>query len=202
LLFLIPISHLVPLLEFNHNTLPNVSSGLGLGHRRMIKPELYFPGGRKYVQMRSSGGGLTVSVNGPQRLYGLKAAAPDPSGRLNYTAFSDGTSSATALATRSAHRIFDALMDRDGGSKLADMDPQFYAVTVKCLLVHSARWSANHELLKENLRACEWPSVRRTRRKFQSFYRLWRPGYCRCSGMRSEQSHARRLRDNSSGERA
>jgi hypothetical protein len=32
---------------------------------------------------------------------------------------------------------------------LSDMDPQFNAVVVKCLLVHSARWNGNHELLKE-----------------------------------------------------
>jgi hypothetical protein len=136
---------------FTDNTLPNVSSGLGLGHRRMIKPDLYFPGGREYVRMQATGNGLTVSVGSPQRLYGLRAAAPDPSGqgRLDYTALSDGTSSATALATRAAHHIFDALMDRDGGSMLADMDPQFCPVVVKCLLVHTARWSASHQLLKE-----------------------------------------------------
>lgn len=136
---------------FADNTLPNVSSGLGLGYRRMIKPELYFPGGREHVRMLSSGDGLTVRVNGAQRLYGLKAAAPDSlgQGRLNCTSFSDGTSSATALATRAAHRIFDTMMDRDSGSRLADMDPQYYAVAVKCLLAHSARWTANHELLKE-----------------------------------------------------
>jgi hypothetical protein len=136
---------------FADDSLPNVSSGLGLGHRRMIKPEVYFPGGREYVRMNSTGNGLRVSVSSPRRLYGLQAAAPDPSGqgRLDQTALSDGTSSATAIATRSAHRIFDALMDRDGGSMLADMDPQFYAVVVKCLLVHSARWSGNHELLKD-----------------------------------------------------
>jgi hypothetical protein len=40
-------------------------------------------------------------------------------------------------------------MDRDGGSMLADMDPEFYAVVVKCLLVHSAKWGSNHEFLKE-----------------------------------------------------
>jgi hypothetical protein len=40
-------------------------------------------------------------------------------------------------------------MDRDNGSLLADMDPQFYAVVVKALLVHSAQWSGNDELLKE-----------------------------------------------------
>jgi hypothetical protein len=40
-------------------------------------------------------------------------------------------------------------MDRNGGSLLADIDPQFYAVVVKALLVHSARWNGNDELLKE-----------------------------------------------------
>jgi hypothetical protein len=125
---------------FDDNMLPNISSGLGLGHRRTIKPEIYLPGGREYVRVRSSGGGLEITSNPPQRLYGLEAAAPDPAGqgRLNYAALSNGTSSATALATRAAHRIFEALMDRDGGSLLADMDPQYYAVVVKSLLVHSA----------------------------------------------------------------
>jgi hypothetical protein len=136
---------------FQDNTLPNVSSGLGLGHRRMIKPELYFPGGREHVQMQSTGNGLKISVGSPRQLYGLSAAAPDSlgQGRLDQLALIDGTSSATALATRAAHRIFDALMDRDGGSLLADMDPKYYAVVVKALLVHSARWNGNDELLKE-----------------------------------------------------
>jgi hypothetical protein len=136
---------------FQDSYLPNVSSGLGLGHRRMIKPEIFMPGGREYVRMKRTGGGLVVSVGSPQRLYGLKAAAPDPTGRgrLDYAALSDGTSSATALSTRAAHHIFDALMDREGGSMLADMDPGFYAVALKCLLVHGAQWNGNDELLKE-----------------------------------------------------
>lgn len=136
---------------FDDNTLPNISSGLGLGYRRTIKPEIYLPGGREYVSMRRSGGGLEISINRPQRLFGLEAAAPDLAGqgRLNFTALSGGTSSATALSTHSAHRIFEALMDRDGGSLLADMDPRYYAVVVKCLLVHSAQWNGNDELLKE-----------------------------------------------------
>jgi hypothetical protein len=117
----------------------------------MIKPELYFPGDREYVRMLAAGGGVRVSVGQPQRLYGLRAAAPASSGqgRRDYTALSDGTSAATALATRSAHRIFDSLMDADGGSMLADMDPQFYAVVVKCLLVHGAKWNGGYDLLRE-----------------------------------------------------
>jgi hypothetical protein len=40
-------------------------------------------------------------------------------------------------------------MDRDGGSLLSDIDPQFYAVAVKALLLHSAHWNDNDKLLKE-----------------------------------------------------
>ena len=65
---------------------------------------------------------------------------------------SDGTSSATALGTRAAHRIFDALMDTDVPSQLRQMDPKFYAVVVKALLVHRARWNGKADLLLRNLR--------------------------------------------------
>jgi len=101
--------------------------------------------------MKRSGGELVVVTAAPGRGFGLKAAAPDAAGqgRLDQVALSDGTSSATAMATRSAHRIFDALMDREGGSLLADLDSRFYPVVVKALPVHSALWMGNDELLKE-----------------------------------------------------
>jgi hypothetical protein len=136
---------------FQSNTLPNVSSGLGLGHRRMIKPEVYLPGGREYVRMKSSGGGVTVSIGTPGRLYGLSAAVPDDTGqgRLNQVALSDGTSSATALATRAGHQIFDGLMDAAGGSVLSDIPSEYYAVVVKALLLHSAEWDDSASLVKE-----------------------------------------------------
>jgi hypothetical protein len=136
---------------FDDHLLPNVSCGLGLGHRRAVKPEIYLPGGREYVRLKQTGNGLEIRIGPPQRIYGLAAAAPDPSGqgRPDYVAFSDGTSSATAIGTRAAHRIFDALMDEDGGSMLTDMDPEFYAVVVKSLLVHRARWNENADLLKD-----------------------------------------------------
>ena len=136
---------------FSDETLPNVTSGLGLGHRRMIKPDLYFPGGREYLQMRSTGDGITASTANPGRLYGLSAAAPDYRNRglLSEVALIAGTSPATALATRAAHRIFDGLMDRDAGSLLSDLDPQYFAVVVKSLLVHSAKWNGNIDRLKD-----------------------------------------------------
>jgi hypothetical protein len=139
--------------------LPNVSSGLGLGYRRMIKPEVYFPAGREHVRMQKTGEALTVAVASPRRLYGLSAAAPDPAGRgrIDYLALCDGTSSATALATRAAHRIFEAVVDRKSGSHLADTHAEFYPVLIKALLVHSARWGGSSELLKEICGPAEGP---------------------------------------------
>ena len=51
------------------------------------------------------------------------------------------------MATRAAHRLFDALMDETDGSLLADVDPAYYAVIVKALLVHRARWDDKGALL-------------------------------------------------------
>lgn len=133
---------------FVSDTLPNPSSGLGLGLNRTVKPDIYMPGGREHVKMKRSGNGVTVALQASGTLFGMRAASPDPSGqaRLDYSSLSDGTSSATALATRAAHQIFDALMDEEGF--MSTMDPSFYAVVVKTLLVHRARWSAVAEELK------------------------------------------------------
>lgn len=130
---------------FGDDSLPNASCAMGLGYRRSVKPDLFLPGGRELVRMAATGHGVRLGFGPPQRLYGLCAAAPDGAGggRLNQTAHSDGTSAATALATRAAHRIFDALMDRAGGSLLAEIPPEYYAVVVKALLVHSAKWNGN-----------------------------------------------------------
>ncbi len=136
---------------FETDTLPNVSSGLGLGYRRMVKPDLFFPGGREHIQMMSSGAALVVQASNPARAYGLRSAAPDGEnrGRLDGEALSGGTSGATALATRAAHRIFEFMTDRDGGARLSDLDPQFYAVVVKALLVHRASWGEESRMLRE-----------------------------------------------------
>ncbi len=136
---------------FEEDTMPNVSSGLGLGYRRMVKPDVFFPGGREYVQMLSAGESLTVRPSQNTRLFGLKAAAPDAQGlgRLDGSVMSGGTSGATALATRAAHLIFDSLMDREAGTEFAGLEPQYYAVVVKALMVHRSGWSEPSRLLTE-----------------------------------------------------
>ncbi len=136
---------------FADPALPNVSCALGLGYRRAVKPDLYLPAGREYVRMAAAGSDVRLMFGRPNRMYGLCAAAPDTdlAGRLNRTVYTDGTSAATALATRAAHSIFDSLMDRNGGSLLADIPSDYYGVVVKTLLIHSARWNEKGDLLKE-----------------------------------------------------
>ena len=138
--------------------------------------------------MLHSGGHIEAGFSSPLRLFGLNAAAPDTSGqaRLSQTALSDGTSSATALATRAAHKIFDGLMDRDGGSLLADMPREFYAVAVKALLVHRAQWNDKSELLKEICGASRQAAVARMWRERQPLHGIWYSKRSRNPGLRPQ----------------
>ena len=106
---------------------PNVTSALGLGHRKVIKPDIFMPGGREHLSTVSAGHGLRVRQAPPGRIYGLKAAIPDAGGRLDQEGLTAGTSAATALATRDAHRLFDALMDDENGAILEGVEPEYPA---------------------------------------------------------------------------
>jgi hypothetical protein len=130
--------------------LPNITSGLGLGYKRAIKPELYFPGGREHVRFDSSANGLSVTAAANQSSFGLKAAAPDPTGlgRLNYLSLTTGTSAVTALATRAAHLIFDSIQTSSEIETFAELEKEYFAVVVKALLVHRARWPSCSSLIR------------------------------------------------------
>ena len=132
---------------YHTHELPNVSSALGLGYRKVVKPDIHLPGGREHLQPQSSN--ETLLVTPKTRGSGLRAASPDGAGNLDRTGLIMGTSAATALATRAAHLIFDALMERDGGPMGADFEPKFYGVVVKALLIHRAKWGSRADVLDE-----------------------------------------------------
>ena len=129
--------------------LPNVSSALGLGHRKVIKPDIHMPGGRENVRFNTLQGPLTIVPTKNNFGHGLKAAAPDELGNRDREALISGTSAATALATRAAHQLFDALMDRSGGSLHSHLAPEFYAVVIKALLIHRSKWGNYAQLLEK-----------------------------------------------------
>lgn len=129
---------------------PNISSALGLGHRKVVKPDIFMPGGREMIRVTPNGGdGVGLRTVQPGRFFGLRCAVPDADGDLTREGYSSGTSPATALTTRAAHQIFDALSDPDNGDLLEDVDPSFYGVIVKAMLVHRARWGGIGDLLDQ-----------------------------------------------------
>jgi hypothetical protein len=129
--------------------LPNLSSRLGLGFRKVIKPDLLVDGGREYVRWTSTNPNLhVVPVRQAARAFGLMAAAPDPLGDLSKTALTWGTSAATALATRAGHLVFDAVTDQNENAMLADTPPQYLPLIVKALLVHGSAWGAGASVIE------------------------------------------------------
>ena len=128
---------------------PNITSAMGLGHRKVIKPDIFMPGGREHLSIMSAGDELRVRPVPPGRVYGLKTAIPDAEGRLDHEGMTAGTSAATALATRAAQRLFDALIDSENGAILDGVDPAYYGVVVKALLVHRAHWRDKGPLLDD-----------------------------------------------------
>lgn len=133
---------------FTDEALPNIVSALGLGHRKVVKPDLLLAGGRAPVRVVGTGQEVTIApVNGSVRLFGLKAATPNRVGGDRYEDYTWGTSVATALATRAAHRIHDVLIDADGGSNHSDIAPEHMPLVLKTLLVHGASWSERAEAM-------------------------------------------------------
>lgn len=136
---------------FTVETLPSIISAMGLGFRKVVKPELLFAGGRTPVRIVGAGDRITLApIRTQARRYGLKAARPSNLGGDRYEDFASGTSVSTALATRAAHKIFDSLMDVDGGSNHGEIAPEFLPVVIKTLMVHGAAWCPKGEFLDQH----------------------------------------------------
>lgn len=129
----------------------NPSSSLGPGFANSVKPDILMPGSREHLMMVASGAALAVRPTGGARPHGLKVAAPPRPGSNNLEHYTCGTSAASALAARTAHRIHDALEDAYGEQFLSLTHHQ-RAVVLKALLVHTAAWPADSaELIKSVL---------------------------------------------------
>ena len=128
---------------------PNITSAMGLGYRKVVKPDIMMPGGRELARVTTLGNEPALKAANAGRFFGLRAALPDADGDLRREGATGGTSAATALATRAASRLFEALMDEENGGILAGVDPAYYGVVVKALLVHRARWGEEGDHLRE-----------------------------------------------------
>lgn len=119
-------------------------SGLGLGYRGSLKPEVMHFGGRLPVTCKQASGSLYLNSRiNPTPGYGQSAAAPPPPGigDVNRRANSAGTSNAAALTTRAALMIIDELeaLTEDSGTS-GTIKEKRLPVVVKALVAHGARW--------------------------------------------------------------
>ena len=126
---------------FPHLDAPNPSSALGPGFARAVKPDILMPGAREHLNVVLSDGHIRVSPAHVSRAAGLKVAAPPRDGVEAAEAYTNGTSAATALASRTAHRIHDAL-EFAYGEEFLRLPAKQRAVLLKALLIHPAKWPA------------------------------------------------------------
>jgi hypothetical protein len=117
----------------------NPSSRLGPGFARSVKPDVLFPGAREHVVARQVDGELVLQPSEAKRPFGLKVAAPPTLQNPAQPGYTGATSAATALASRTAHRIHDALEDAYG-EEFTSLPHRQRAVLLKALLAHPARW--------------------------------------------------------------
>jgi hypothetical protein len=123
-------------------SLPNPSSAPGLGYGRSIKPDILMSGGQEHVLPTIGSTGVSVRPIQIDAPFGLRAAQPpfsevDSKSKIGYIG---QTSTAAAIATRTAHRIHDVLEAAYGNAFLS-LSPRHRALILKALLVHRARWT-------------------------------------------------------------
>lgn len=130
----------------------NPSSALGPGYAGAVKPDVLMPGARERLRVvRSDGVAISVVPAPATHSAGLKVAAPSRIGQENYESYINGTSAAAAMASRTCHRIHDAL-ERAYGDDFLRLSHRERAVLLKALLAHTAEWpEATTELMKRVL---------------------------------------------------
>lgn len=130
----------------------NPSSRLGPGFATSVKPDLLMPGGREHLTItRSGGAAIDAAPAAAGRAAGLRVAAPPRAADEANEGYSNGSSSAAALASRTCHRIHDALQQAYGEAFLRLPNRQ-RAVLLKVLLAHTARWPEDTaEMIKRTL---------------------------------------------------
>ncbi|MEV0668280.1 S8 family peptidase [Actinomadura luteofluorescens] len=130
--------------DITRRGMPALYGAVGPGVRRSIKPDLNFAGGRAlYTRpVVVAGDDMTELQLAPTagRGPGTQVAAPGRGGETDTSAFSYGTSNATALVTREASRIFDVLEAGADGEDSPFPNALYHPVLAKALLVHATSW--------------------------------------------------------------
>lgn len=130
-------------------------SGLGLGFRRSVKPDVLMPGGRQLYEAAPNPSNRTTTFwpsYQPRIPPGQQVAVPGGAGILSGRLYWQGTSNAAALATYTAGRLHDVLAELQAESARHALSDELLPVALKALLVHGASWDEGFPILAEALR--------------------------------------------------
>jgi len=96
---------------FARTGLPTTVSAQGPGYRRTIKPEILLPGGRQFLseKLGNAHPNAILQATSSNRPPGQRVAVPGPSGELDRTWHTRGTSNAAALSSRWANYLYDVI---------------------------------------------------------------------------------------------
>jgi hypothetical protein len=160
----------------------NLTSSLGLGINRAIKPDLIELGGRQLIRVNQDDEGIFAFAY-EHHSVGQQTAIPDPSGLADdRRGRSTGTSNAAALTTRAAIGMADIAEALFTENNENWVDSPTRAVVLKALLAHGCAWGQTGEIL-HNLYPGHW------RRKREAISRSLGYGKVDHDRIRDEQGH-------------
>lgn len=122
--------------------LPSPVSSFGSGYRRAIKPDLVYFGGKQWYDKPFLGRNpVSLTVSNSYGAPGNKVAIPGQQGSLDSSAYTRGTSNATALVSRAAVLCHDSLMEIVQQNPDNGFSEIYKAPIIKAMLTHGCSWS-------------------------------------------------------------
>ncbi|WNQ11468.1 S8 family peptidase [Paenibacillus aurantius] len=121
--------------------LPSPISAIGSGYNRSIKPDIFYPGGRKFLKESLFNDNMNW-VTSLTRPPGCCVAFPGDD-ETSSRAYTFGTSDATALMTHYGGKCFDVLEEIFLSQTGDSVPDEFAAVIIKSMLVHGAEWDTD-----------------------------------------------------------
>ena len=132
-------------LEEDGQILPALTSALGLGAQRSIKPDLLHTGGRHDIRMHPAGAHLRLKVVERTQRTGLNVATVGVGASSVYR--TRGTSCANALASRAHLNAVAALLGEDGPFEDQGLGRRDLALVTKALAINAAQWNEPAKLM-------------------------------------------------------
>lgn len=143
---------------------PSVATAIGLGHKRTVKPDMFYDSGKVYCSVSTSGGCCVLLPALACTSGGLTVAGPSGRGMQTASSKTFGTSCAAALVTNKAITISNTLDDLAREAPESAIPMTHKAVMIKALLTHGCSWESLGQHLEQTIepRGSHKHSARRT----------------------------------------